>query len=53
MLQSIFPFVTPRGEPRASAALLESHTLRTAAVLLALWLALAVHPETRGARRRR
>lgn len=46
MLQSIISTISPRAP--TPWALRNTHTLRTALVLVILWLALAAHPETRG-----
>ena len=46
MLQSIVSTISPR--TTAPPFLRNTHTLRTAAVLIVLWGALAVHPETSG-----
>jgi D-xylose transport system permease protein len=47
MLQNVISTLAPRSPTHS--ALRQSHTLRTALVLLVLWAALAAHPGTRGA----
>ncbi|HEX3775020.1 MAG TPA: hypothetical protein VHV51_11185 [Polyangiaceae bacterium] len=48
MTQAAIPSTTSKSQP-AFAELLNSRTIRTAAVLFLLWLGLALHPDTREA----